>query len=163
MFGVERKVARVLKDLEPTVERLIGTEPELHGEFDRWVAEAQFRISLFVPTCALVGILGWRFSWLYLLGLVAPVALLLVGRRELVNAYAKIAIWLSAGRVTSPVLDEIMTQVEQHDPQAESSPRADRFVLRNLLGPEPFGVNPLARLRALLPSTRRAQYGYEFD
>lgn len=162
MYGIERKVALVLRDLEPTVERLIGAEPELHGEFDRWVAEAQFRISLFVPTCALVGILSWRFSPLYLLGLVAPIALLLVGRRELVNAYAKIAIWLSAGRVGSPVLDDILAQVDQHDPQAESSPAADRFVLRNLLGPEPVGVNPLAWARALMPRTRRG-YGYEFD
>ncbi|MFI6763264.1 hypothetical protein ACIBF5_29440 [Micromonospora sp. NPDC050417] len=163
MFDVDRKVARVLRDLEPTVERLIGAEPELHGEFDRWIAEAQFRISLFVPTCALVGVLGWRFSWLYLLGLVAPIALLLVGRHELVNAYAKIAIWLSAGRVNSPVLDDILALGQQHDPQAESSPAAERFVARNLLGPEPVGMNPLAWARNLWPRGWRTRYDYEFE
>ncbi|MFK3983410.1 hypothetical protein ACI2K4_23880 [Micromonospora sp. NPDC050397] len=163
MFGIERKVAEVLKDLEPTVERLIGAEPELHGEFDRWVAEAQFRISLFVPATALVGVLSWRFSWFYLFGLVAPVALLMVGRRELVNAYAKISIWLSAGRVNSPVLDEIMAQEHPYDIQASSSPAADRFVRLNLLGPEPVGVNPLAWVRTVMPGARRARYRYEFE
>jgi hypothetical protein len=57
--------------------RLLDLSPALHSEVDRPDAEATFRMALWPPLVTMLLYLSFAHSWLWMLGLVLPIALVL--------------------------------------------------------------------------------------
>ncbi|MEH0543979.1 hypothetical protein QA802_13055 [Streptomyces sp. B21-105] len=93
----------LIDDLPLVPARLIGTDQELFGEFDRIRAEAEFRVSIGPPMVLLTSVLLPHSAWWGLL-VIVPILLFAHGMWLYWDSNDLLAEALRAGRVISPVV-----------------------------------------------------------
>ncbi|MGW2888086.1 hypothetical protein ACWDDN_22560 [Streptomyces griseoruber] len=98
----------LIDDLPLVPARLIGTDQELFGEFDRIRAEAEFRVSIGPPMVMLSSVLLPHSAWWGLL-MTVPVLLFAHGMWLYWDSNDLLAEALRAGRVNSPVVGNSLT------------------------------------------------------
>jgi hypothetical protein len=107
IVDIQQLAEAVRRDLEYMAPRLIGKEDEIHGEYDRLMAEGTFRTGMFLPMCYLFIVLAQVTNPWWLLGLTLPVALLYLGAHSRGLARQQLASAILAERIESPVLERI--------------------------------------------------------
>jgi hypothetical protein len=108
LVHVEDYWRRLVDDFTETVpHRLLGKEPEVYANFDRYVAEYEFRRAVAGPLYLLFGVLAFQISFFWIFGWLGCFTLtrLAYGARR--DGYIQLTQSLHAGRVESPVLTEI--------------------------------------------------------
>lgn len=106
---------RDIKEEQPAVETRIQMRyPEVYAEIDRLKVEGELRLSIFWPLALLSVLLTWAWTPLAIMLIAVPPALLIDGYRRVQQATDKTWSVLTAGEVTSPILDAL-NDAKAHD------------------------------------------------
>jgi hypothetical protein len=107
LINVEGTIEELRQDLPLIPARIVGKEPEIYERWDRFKAEAEFRISIALPLLALTVILAMRLHPTFAL-LILPCGYLIHdGLEKTRAAITQLAESLRAGRADSPVLERL--------------------------------------------------------
>lgn len=97
------------EDLDYIASRLLGKEDQLYGEYDRLIAEGNFRLGMSLPLAFVVLEISVNVSIWFAFSIVIPIVLLYVGSASWSAAERKLAVALAAERVDSPTLSRLVT------------------------------------------------------
>jgi hypothetical protein len=108
-YDVNYYVEDLEQDLSNMPLRLLADDEkrDVHGEFDRWRAEAEFRAAVVLPLIALVVVLAVRSSLWWLLTVAIPVLLSLEARQSARAAADILAEYVRACPSQSAALDKV--------------------------------------------------------
>jgi|SRR5215216_1143375 len=99
-----------VKDVAQYVpQRLLGKEPELYATYDRYRAEAEFRLAIVPPLMFSIAILAVQLSPIWLLGWSGCYFLLALAYQSRRDAIFQLAQFLASERIESPTLKELST------------------------------------------------------
>ncbi len=97
------------QDLDYFAPRLLGKEDQLYGEYDRLIAEGDFRLGMSVPLAVVVFAMVAKVSVWFGFFLIVPIVILYIGSASWAAAERNLAVALAAERVDSPDLSHLAT------------------------------------------------------
>jgi hypothetical protein len=98
----------------------------VYAEADRKRGEADFRLAVVTPLGALTVVMTAEGGWWWLLGAIAPIALLLAGLAQRREAQAFVLNSIESGKTPSPTVRRFREFVDRTLAKSQQDPDIDR-------------------------------------